>query len=595
MFIKYNFQKKIFLTYSFFISVILLLIAGSFFIYLYFSKYSEAKNNQIQISTIVNQQIDTSIYQLDRIACGLMFNHEFMSIVSSGEEQVYQYPENNKKIMEMCTSIDAPTLSTYRIMIITPFNYYTLAKTQEENDVIRNRNKNISDIRWYSALREKNKDKLILSNHQDDWSGNQQLVFSVARNITDIKGNVFGFIEVQQDYEKLVKLCEIDSKVGKMTVFDHKGIIQYPVDANPFQNEKVSDKIFNTISSKQELTGFFVEDNIEIAYDKSKYTGWTAITYKYKQLIPPYGKYLLIIVAISFSLLFLVSIFILKYLTLKLTKPLLDLNSSVKEVTLNNLSLSISEFDNDIDEVKQLNKSFDKMFNQLKQSVELLVQSRANEERANFLALQSQMNPHTIYNTISMIESLSYLNGNKDVAEICVQFSQMLRYISDFSEKEYLVKDELQHLNNYVKLMEKRYEGCIRIQVMCEDSALHKILPKFTLQPLVENSIEHGLAKAQFPFEIKVAVQVLPSSWSIEVFDSGSGFPEGKIEEIYESFNQRDKSIFSNSEIIKSKIGGMAIINIYTRFRIMYRENFDFEINNLASGGCIVRLTIREK
>lgn len=174
-------------------------------------------------------------------------------------------------------------------------------------------------------------------------------------------------------------------------------------------------------------------------------------------------------------------------------------------------------------EIENINRSFQAMLRQLRGEIARNAESRANEERANYIALQSQMNPHTIYNTIAMIESVCYMNGDLEASQLCIAFSKMLRYISDNTRSAYTVEDELRHLENYAALMKKRYESRLEIGIQSDSALLTQIIPKFTLQPLVENAIKHGMNRSSRPFVVNVTVKTVTGGWRVEVSENGNG------------------------------------------------------------------------
>ncbi|MNO49216.1 Sensor histidine kinase YpdA [compost metagenome] len=235
------------------------------------------------------------------------------------------------------------------------------------------------------------------------------------------------------------------------------------------------------------------------------------------------------------------------------------------------------------------------MLNQLEIEIEQNAQARANEERANYIALQSLMNPHTIYNTITMIESVCYMNGDFEAADLCIAFSKMLRYISDNTKSAYTVEDELQHLNHFAILIKKRYEGRLLVEVSADPTLLAEVIPKFTLQPLVENAIKHGMNRNCLPFIVRVVIEATASGWRICVTDNGKGFAQEKIDEIFALFAYSDNCLQGNKkDILNMKIDNMALNNIYIRWRIMKGSGFHIRIDNMEPSGCFVQLAVTE-
>jgi sensor histidine kinase YesM len=307
------------------------------------------------------------------------------------------------------------------------------------------------------------------------------------------------------------------------------------------------------------------------------------------------GVFLFSLAAALVSVLSLIHI-----LTKRLAAPLSELNKLINQVSFENLSIPMSmshsyNHSYHIVEIENIKRSFQTMLNQLKVEIARNAEARANEERANTIALQAQMNPHTIYNTIAMIESVCYMNGDFEASNLCISFSQMLRYISDNTKSVYTVEDELQHLAHYAALIKKRYESRLEIEMSVDESLLSKVIPKFTLQPLVENSVKHGMNRNSNPFIVHVKIEKEPSLWRIIVSDNGTGFTEEKLHKVFEQFANCDASLLDHkSDILKTKIDNMALNNIYIRWRIAMGARFLIRIENREASGCFVELSVKE-
>lgn len=286
-------------------------------------------------------------------------------------------------------------------------------------------------------------------------------------------------------------------------------------------------------------------------------------------------------------LILLIGLLLVYWIAKRLTQPLLNLNRAVENVSPNDRSLSLPD-PQGIKEIDELSHSFEKMFLQMKQT-------RANEERAGYLALSAQMNPHTLYNTVSMIESVSYLNGDKEVSSLCISLCDMMRYITDYTPRSYTVQDELQYLNCYTTLTCKRYEGRLFIKTSCVPQLERRIIPKFTIQPLVENSVKHGFSSAVAQLDILVTVKETAAVWYILVQDNGRGFDEKAIQELYQQFENCDRCLSEGEDFANQKIGNLALCNLYIRCRLMWREAFSITLGNREDcPGAFVKLSFQK-
>lgn len=588
---KRSYSQKLFLAYSCAVLAILVLLFSLLAVILYSEQYKKNLETQMQLVVKTEQQLDSSLKAMDRIINGLLFNPNFMSIVQDPQAQLH-YTAYNNEVMNIFMSLDAPLLSTYRIIAFTfsPDLYYNFSKTGESSTVIQ---KAVSNYPYLDEVMACEGKKCILPVHTDPFSSDGTPVYSVARSITS-KHHTYGIIEIQNTFEYLSSMCQLDSNLGNLLLFSPEGELVYPFSEQPVDSDlqALYQTIYQQTQSSPNTSGSFAVKGKQVSFSRSEYSGWTTLIYCPLISVIPYASHIVAAMLFGFLLLCTVSIACIHLLTRRMTAPLVELNQALSQVSLDNLSLSLAQ-DSSIVEIENINRSFQQMFQHLRCAIAKNVQARANEERANYLALQSQMNPHTIYNTIGMIESVSYMNGDQEVSNLCICFSQMLRYISDYTKREYSLGDELQHLSNYIVLIEKRYEGKLKISVDADPALLCCPLPKFTVQPLVENSVKHGFLVDGTMLHIRVSARRAAEGWRLVVEDNGRGFTDEILDKIRRQLAQCDEILRDSSgDVINRKIGNLALSNIYIRCRILWDEQFRFTVTNAPDGGGRVEMFI---
>lgn len=581
---KHKYFNQLFFTYSAAFLLFLTLVFGIALGFIYREQYSRNVEIRGQLVSQIQSQLDSSLEGMDRIINGLLFSRSFMEIMAdSGNTS--SSPLYYNEVLNYFLTLDAPDLSTYRIIAFNDDTYYTLTKSDENPSFIENA---VASYPWKEEILAAHGEKIILPVHADSFSSQGAFVYSVTRAITDGRKN-YGIIEVQNEYGNIEQICSLENISGEVLLFSPDGGLIYPA-------EKSGEyEIYQTVSEKGSSEGSFIQNGTQISYATSDYSGWTVVLSCPVLSLVPFGvEAILLTIFVFFSLIVIVLI-LFRVLTRRLVAPLGDLNSALREVSLDNLSLELPHRYN-IEEIESINQSFQNMFRHLKNAINVSIQSRANEERASYLALQSQMNPHTIYNTISMIECVAYMNGDLEASELCIRFSRMLRYISDFTKDIYTVEDEVAHLNNYAFLIQKRYDGTMDIHVTADECLLGETLPKFTLQPLVENCVKHGFRSSVSHFVVRVTIQGTPEDWTIRITDNGSGFTEESLERIRKQLEKCEEDLANQNDIVNRKIGSLAISNIYIRCRILYRSGFRFSFGNNTDGpGAFVEIGIRRK
>lgn len=584
-----NYLKKQFYNYSLVLLLSLTVIIIFAMAILYREQYRQNIEVQSQLSASVQNQIDSSLKEMDKIINGLLFNKSFvqsMKEISSSAE----YIDYNNQMMENFISLDAPLFSTFRIIAFNDHAYYTLTKTGESSDYIKEACKT---YRWKDAILAEEGKKVILPPHADDFDATKEMVYSVARPVSDGKYN-FGFVEVQNLYSGLEEICRLNRASGSVALYSADGQMLYPIDHGEEQ-ALLFENIFQEIQSRGDGEGSFRLEGQQISYKVSEYSGWVSIVYCPAISFIPYGMNLILLTLAVYVLMAVLALFLIGRTARRMAAPLMELNQAISEVTLENMTFQ-PHISTNISEINNINRSFQQMLAHLQEAIARSIQSQAGEERANYLALQAQMHPHTLYNTLSMIESVSYMHGDREVSGLCVCLSQMLRYISDYSKREYTIQDELTHLEQYATLARKRYEGKLDISVSADIGLFSEAVPKFTIQPLVENAVKHSFATRIAFLTVRVELHAPDEGgWSLTVSDNGPGFTKEALEKVHNQFEECDRSLTSRQNVINTKIGNLGLSNIYLRCRILYGERFKMEAGNQESGGGYINITVTEE
>ncbi|MEZ0537483.1 sensor histidine kinase [Caldicellulosiruptoraceae bacterium PP1] len=228
-------------------------------------------------------------------------------------------------------------------------------------------------------------------------------------------------------------------------------------------------------------------------------------------------------------------------------------------------------------------KSFNRLHERLKTSLNELIITKNQEINAKFLALQSQMNPHFLFNSLANISAMAEEGMNKDIIKLCNNIAQMLRYVSDNTKNYVTLYDEIEQTNRYLECMKIRYGVNLNYIIDIPSEIYNISIPKLIIQPLVKNCIKHAFSTLP-PWEIKIIGNLNDNIWTITIYDNGVGFSNqalNTIQEFMQKFNNLDS-------IPDLKIEGMGILNIYIRLKLIYKDNIIFNIkNNDNSGACI--------
>ena len=220
-----------------------------------------------------------------------------------------------------------------------------------------------------------------------------------------------------------------------------------------------------------------------------------------------------------------------------------------------------------------------KMIDQITRGKILLYEQKLARERMEILAYRNQINPHFLYNTLSCIRDMALFHDDDDIADITMALSDIFRYAVKGSNTVQ-VRDEVQYIQKYAKIMEYRFMGKIQIQTDVSEEAMDLPMIRFFLQPLVENSVLHGLGSSLERGFVNVGITVINDRMQIYVRDNGKGMDKETLERIKNQLDKPDKGT------------GIGMNNIIQRLRLFYRDDYSFTIESEEGKGTLIQISL---
>lgn len=257
----------------------------------------------------------------------------------------------------------------------------------------------------------------------------------------------------------------------------------------------------------------------------------------------------------------------------RMTEPLLHLFEQVRENgTAKEFRLVASGKE---DELTELRDSFESMLEALQKSSDQLLGAQISKLRAQLLALQAQIDPHFIHNTLSVIVALAQEENFREVEEVAMRLSEIIRYSSSFDEPMCTLAQEIKHLENYLELLCVRYEDNFSYQISWDTENKNVRVPRFIAQPIAENALKYSLKQVDYQWNIKVECESDAYFWRLIVTDNGLGITQERADEIMkQTFHAINEGVDNLLEELK--IGGLSLLNIAARLYLTYGDDMIF-------------------
>ena len=501
------------------------------------------------------------------------------------------YDENLMVALEYSSGFDNQELSArIETLMFSNFfskqNVYAISLFNEDSDVYSRtatRNYNyqgsIKDRDFYNKVNERGKVFIVPTHKINELEGLESYnpqVFSVYRKLFSVNtGDFCGSILVSAEIELLKKICEQIQifPEHRIVVSDSSDNVIY--DTNGEAGVKLSEDVKNLKQGTHKIDG---NENRVSEYEIEK-AGW-----KLTSIVPVavikkeanhVGSLVLTLNISVFSLLCLFNAFLFT----RLNAPLKSLVKKINLIKNGNSDVLVSIEGND--EISQLSEGFNEMLTRVKELITKVHKSEMRRKNLEIKALQRQINPHFINNTIESIYMMSIINNDTQVAEMTSAFGRVVRYGISDSRDFVTVKEEIDHLNEYLFIQKVRFGSNLSISFNIDEEILDKKIIKLLLQPIVENSVQYGVELLDVAEKITISGYLSGDKLIFNIRDNGLGIEEERLSEIIAKINDFDNDF--------SSIG---LRNVNERIKLSFGDDYGIQIHSEKNKGTFVKLLL---
>ena len=280
---------------------------------------------------------------------------------------------------------------------------------------------------------------------------------------------------------------------------------------------------------------------------------------------------------ICLGVIYLIAIY---FVIKQVTNPLYKLQNEMNKIKDLNYEVKHSSLAGGSKEIIQLEATFNDLMKRIRDLAGKLVEERDNQRKSELKALQNQINPHFLYNTLDSIIYMIDKGESQKAEQMIVALSKFFRISISRGKNIIPLKDEIEHVRNYLLIQKIRFGDQFNYTINVSSGLEGYYCMKLILQPIVENAIEHGLNDAQNGGRIDIKAYIDGEFIVLEVTDNGYGISSEKLKEIEKSF--QDKNIHR----------GVGLQNVYQRIKIYYGEKGDIKIHSIEDEGTTISILI---
>jgi two-component system, sensor histidine kinase YesM len=271
-----------------------------------------------------------------------------------------------------------------------------------------------------------------------------------------------------------------------------------------------------------------------------------------------------------------------------ITRPIVKLTKTMQQASAGSLTLNPSV--TAVNEINELNSTYNQLVKETNHLIKMVYQKEITRSRSELKALQAQINPHFLFNTLDALKWSLEDKDEDELAELVVAMSNLFRYtITKQTDGDWVpIKAEIQHIEDYMEIMKMRFGDHLNwnLNMPCETANVR--IPKLLIQPLVENAVLHGAGNTMKPCTISVSIQPAREQEYLEIVveDDGPGMKQEKLESI--------KQAIESGGVISKNGNGIAISNVHKRLELYYQKS-GLTINSKENYGTKVSFVIPVK
>jgi two-component system sensor histidine kinase YesM len=261
--------------------------------------------------------------------------------------------------------------------------------------------------------------------------------------------------------------------------------------------------------------------------------------------------------------------------SMKVLGPLKKMRSLMRKIEHEDFNVTIDIKSND--EMGLLARSFNRMSERLNELVNQVYTFQLKQKETELKALQAQINPHFLYNTLDTIYWNARMEKALETSDLVEALSNLFRRSLSGDSEKMSVRDEVEHLKNYITIQQKRYEGIIQFHIHAEEEAMDCRTIKFILQPLVENAIYHGIDKKGDKGNIYIMIFRENGSLIFVVMDDGCGVDLEEIQQLLDKPRENNR--------------GLGIKNVNDRIKLLHGDGYGIEFQHNRPAGTVVKVS----
>ena len=541
--------------------------------------YENSINYMSQIIQQVNYDIDTYIEYMENISSVIAKSSDVPRYLFDQNQTEAEREAEKERILTQFQTIMESRDDIYNVAAVAKNGRYIINQGDDELTGYVD----IESLDWYQAAMESKSGIAVSSSHvQNAIQSSYKWVITLSRALVNNQtGEREGLFFVDLNYSAISDLCNNNSieEKGYIFVLDAEGnIVYHPKQQLMYGGLKTEN--IDAIMECREDSLIIDEGGDSKLYtmSKSKRTGWTVVGAVYTSELLKNNEQAQMWYLLVASILLLAVIGISSIISREITKPIRSLRDSMRKVQNGQFDTHVEVITEN--EIGSLGRSFNLMTSEIQALMEQNVYEQKQKRKSELKALQAQINPHFLYNTLDSIIWMSEAGENDEAVEMTSALARLLRQSISNDKEEVELEKEIEYVKNYLTIQKMRYKDKLEFFIYVDPRVAHVPIIKLVLQPLVENAIYHGIKYKETKGNLKIYARPVDGRVEIVVADDGIGMDEDVMEHIFDEHRKEQKR------------NGVGVPNVQKRLKLQYGSEYGIRYESVKGAGTKAVITI---
>ncbi|MCR8634212.1 cache domain-containing sensor histidine kinase [Paenibacillus radicis (ex Xue et al. 2023)] len=405
----------------------------------------------------------------------------------------------------------------------------------------------------------------------------------LGKDMEHIKGIIL--FNIKDSFFQTILNNPTISNNGYLCLISAEGIISYKKveDKYGIKDSELQSQILQTTqgSGKITITNEYGKEML-VVYDTLKINKWKIAAVVPKEELFNKVSYIKYLILVLMFILFVIVIFFSNFLANIISKPIIRLTRKINTIQEGNLDIEFREMPQN--EIGILNRGVRDMIHRIKQLLTQIENEQEKKRKAELEALQFQIRPHFLYNTLYSIKHLIEMDEKKEASRMVSALSDFFRISISRGSEIIPVSQEIEHINHYFTIQELRYGDSFTFEIEMEPAILDYKIVKLTLQPLIENAIYHGMKNIRTKGHIRIKGFIQDDDCVILIEDNGAGMSAEQLATINASLSDKRTG---------EEGAGFGISNVHKRLQLNYGMKYGLSYESSPETGTVVIVTFR--